>query len=293
MKNRFAFFLLSVFITAACNPNKNEKPGSSSASTISPTKKDSLQLTKPDDLVTILSRKEVPVLCYHHIRDRNWPAGSSMIEYDVKVQAFKEQMKSLADSGYKTITPDEYIAYLTTGAPLPDKPVMLTYDDTDKEQYTIGAAEMNKYGFKGVFFIMTISIGRPNYMTKEELKNLSDSGHVIAAHTWDHHRVTEYTDADWDKQLTESSKKLEAITGKSVKYFAYPFGLWNKPAIPQLQKRNMTAAFQLSAKRDSLEPLYTLRRMIVPGNWSVNTMHRAIKNTFRQKNGEAQRLSMR
>jgi peptidoglycan/xylan/chitin deacetylase (PgdA/CDA1 family) len=294
MKNRFTFFLPLFFIIAACNSNENEKQTSSSSSdTTSVAKQDSIQLRKPDDLVTILSRREVPVLCYHNIRDRNLPANSSIINYEVKTQAFKDQMKSLADSGYKTITPDEYVSYLTIGTPLPDKPVMLTYDDTDKEQYTIGAKEMNKYGFKGVFFIMTISIGRPNYMTKEELKNLADSGHVIAAHTWDHNRVTKYADEDWDKQLSESAKKLETITGKPVKYFAYPFGLWNQPAIPQLQKRNITAAFQLSGKRDSLQPLYTLRRMLVPGSWSINTMHKAMKNTFRQKENVVKGLAIR
>jgi peptidoglycan/xylan/chitin deacetylase (PgdA/CDA1 family) len=289
MKNPFTFYLILVFFTASCNSTKNEKQTSISTDTASVTKKDSLLPKKQDDLSTILSRKEVPVLCYHHIRNRNSPAG----EYEVRIEAFKDQMKSLADSGYKTITPDEYVAYLNNGTPLPDKPVLITYDDTDKEQYTIGAAEMNKYGFKGVFFIMTISIGRPNYMTKEELKSLSDSGHIIAAHTWDHHRVTKYTEADWDKQLTESAKKLETITGKPVKYFAYPFGLWNQPAIPELQKRNITAAFQLSAKRDSLQPLYTLRRILVPGSWSTNTMHKVMKSAFKQKTGEAQNLSMR
>ncbi len=293
MKNLLVISFLSIFLISACNSNKSEKQITVSTDTSSVVKKDFLITKKPDDLSTILSRKEVPVLCYHHIRDRNWPAGSRMSEYEVKIQAFKDQMKSLADSGYRTVTPDEYVSYLKYGTPLPDKPVMLTYDDTDKEQYTIGAAEMNKYGFKGVFFIMTISIGRPNYMTKEELKNLSDSGHVIAAHTWDHHRVTKYTDEDWDEQLTESAKKLETITGRPVKYFAYPFGLWNQPAIPQLQKRNIAAAFQLSAKRDSAQPLYTLRRMIVPGSWSVNTMHRAIKNTFKQRITEPQTLSLR
>ncbi len=293
MKNLFSICLMLIFIIASCNFNKNEKQISASTDAVSVRKKDSLITKKPDDLSTILSRNEVPVLCYHNIRDRNLPANSRIIDYEVKIQAFKDQMKSLADSGYKTITPDEYIAFLNNGTPLPDKPVMLTFDDTDKEQYAIGATEMNKYGFKGVFFIMTISIGRPNYMAKEELKNLSDSGHIIAAHTWDHHRVTKYTDEDWEKQLTESAKKLEIITGKPVKYFAYPFGLWNQPAIPQLQKRNITAAFQLSAKRDSLQPLYTLRRMLVSGSWSVNTMHRAMKNTFKQRNVEAQNLSMR
>ena len=55
---------------------------------------------------------------------------------------------------------------------------MITFDDTDEEQYSIGAAEMNKYGFKGVYFIMTISIGKPRYMSREQLKQLSDEGHV-------------------------------------------------------------------------------------------------------------------
>jgi peptidoglycan/xylan/chitin deacetylase (PgdA/CDA1 family) len=47
---------------------------------------------------------------------------------------------------------------------------------------------MEKYGFKGVFFVMTVSINRPNYFIKEQIKELSDTGNVIAAHTWDHHR---------------------------------------------------------------------------------------------------------
>ena len=57
---------------------------------------------------------------------------------------------------------------------------MLTYDDTDEEQYSIAFKEMNKYGFKGVYFIMTIAINRPRYMSKEQIKELSDSGNVIA-----------------------------------------------------------------------------------------------------------------
>ena len=71
---------------------------------------------------------------------------------------------------------------------------------------------------------MTVAINRPRYLTKEQIKNLSDSGHVIAAHTWDHHMVTKYQGADWDTQLSNPKKQLEAITGKPLKYFAYPFG---------------------------------------------------------------------
>jgi peptidoglycan/xylan/chitin deacetylase (PgdA/CDA1 family) len=60
---------------------------------------------------------------------------------------------------------------------------MITFDDTRGEQFSIGANEMDKYGFKGVFFVMTVSINRPNYLTKDQIKKLSNTGHVIAAHT--------------------------------------------------------------------------------------------------------------
>ena len=225
----------------------------------------------------------MPILCYHHIR--NFKAGESenMKSYSVTPAAFAAQMKALSDSGYSTILPDQLYEYLVHDGVLPAKPVMLTFDDTDEEQYSIGKTEMNKYGFKGVYFIMTIAINRPRYMSKDQIKNLSDSGHVIAGHTWDHHMVTKYQGEDWDIQLVKPRKQLEAITGKSITYFAYPFGLWNQAAIPEIKNRDYKLAFILSTKRDSTEPLYTVRRMIVPGQWSTNGMLKAMRSTFNKK----------
>jgi peptidoglycan/xylan/chitin deacetylase (PgdA/CDA1 family) len=190
-------------------------------------------------------------------------------------------MKALSDSGYSTILPDQLRDYLEYGTPIPEKSVMITFDDTDLEQFTVGAAEMKKYNFKGVFFIMTISINRPRYMSTEQIKQLSDEGHVIASHTWDHSMVTKYTEEDWEKQTVETRKKLEGITGKKIEYFAYPFGLWNTNAISELKERGYKMAFSLSSKRDSADPLFTVRRMLVPGTWTVNGMFKAMKSTFK------------
>jgi peptidoglycan/xylan/chitin deacetylase (PgdA/CDA1 family) len=66
--------------------------------------------------------------------------------------------------------------------------------------------------------------------------------------------VKKYTGADWDNQLVKPKATLETITGKPVEYFAYPFGLWNEAAIPELKKRGYKAAYQLSDKRDGNEP---------------------------------------
>ncbi|HYH03143.1 MAG TPA: polysaccharide deacetylase family protein, partial [Bacillota bacterium] len=184
--------------------------------------------------------------------------------------------------------------YLTKGTALPEKPVIISFDDTDEEQFRIAKPEMDKYGFKGVYFIMTISIGRPRYMTKEQIKQLADEGHIIGSHTWDHHRVDRYLPEntieergvkkvvnDWDQQLAKTKTRLEEITGKPVEYFAYPFGIWSSEGIPEIQKRGYKMAFQLSTKRDSLQPLYTVRRMIVAPTWSAEGMIRVMKSTFK------------
>ena len=233
------------------------------------------------DATTILSKKEVPILCYHNIKDFSSSASGMIKSYTVKPPAFAEQMKALADAGYHTILPEQLNNYLVFDGPLPEKPFMITFDDTREEQFSIGAAEMKKYGFKGVFFIMTVSINRPGYMSKEQIKKLSDDGHVIAAHTWDHHMVPKYSGDDWNTQLVKPKAKLEDIIGKPVTDFAYPFGLWNTAAIPELKKSGYKMAYILSTKRDPVDPLYTIRRIIVSGTWSTQGMIKSIESSFK------------
>lgn len=261
-------------VVAVTSPAAEPEAPTSTDASIDPDK------IKVADAVTILARPEVPVLCYHQIRDWKPTDSKTARDYIVPVDAFKAQLKMLADSGYHTISPDQLYNYLNTGAALPARPVMLTYDDTDLDQFTVAAPEMKKYGFKGVYFVMTVSLGRPRYMSREQVKQLSDEGHTIGSHTWDHHNVKKYQGDDWVTQIEKPSRQLETITGKPVKYFAYPFGLWNQPAIPELQKRGLLAAFQLYAPRDNQDPLYTIRRIIVPGSWSPATLNSRMRSSF-------------
>lgn len=229
----------------------------------------------------ILGRKEVPVLCYHQIRD--WKPTDSKVskDYIMPPADLKTELKMLHDSGYHTILPDQLYAYLTRGAALPSKPIMLTFDDTDEDQYTVAWPEMKKYGFRGVFFIMTISLNKlPHYMTVAQVKELYAAGNVLGSHTWDHHNVKKYQGKDWEIQIDKPTKQLEAITGTPIRYFAYPFGLWNPQALPELRKRNFVMAFQLADKMDHSDPLLTVRRIIVGGGWSLKTFDAAIKRDF-------------
>ena len=130
----------------------------------------SISAGKAGDATAILARPQVPILCYHQIRD--WTARDSKgaKDYIVPIAAFKAQIKMLADSGYHTISPDQLYAYMTTGAKLPSKPIMLTFDDTDLDQFTIARPTLEQYGYKAMYFVMTVSLGRPHYMTKAMVK---------------------------------------------------------------------------------------------------------------------------
>jgi peptidoglycan/xylan/chitin deacetylase (PgdA/CDA1 family) len=250
------------------------------------------------DNAAIMARKQVPVVCYHQIRDWKATDSKNAKDYIVQIAAFKEHIKMLADSGYHTILPDQLYAYLTTGAPLPKKPIMLTFDDTDLDQFTIANPTLKKYGFKAVYFVMTVSIGRPHYMTADMVKKLSDEGNIIGSHTWDHHRVDKYSHNstlkiigkngkittrpvdDWVTQIDKPTKKLEEITGKKIDYFAYPFGIWKKPVLPEFQKKGFKIAFQLADKRDPDYPLMTVRRILDSGYWSTKTFSNSVRNSF-------------
>jgi peptidoglycan/xylan/chitin deacetylase (PgdA/CDA1 family) len=251
------------------------------ATTVSdPAKPINIDEIKVADAKTILERKQVPVLCYHQIRDWKTTDSKMSKDYIIPIETFKSHLKMLADSGYHTILPDEYYAYLNTGRPLPEKPIMLTFDDTEHNQYAIAAPLMKKYGFKAVYFIMTVSLGRPNYMTKDQVRELSEAGHVIGSHTWDHHNVKKYEGDDWITQIDKPTKTLEAITGKKIEHFAYPFGLWNPEAFPELKKRRFKSAYVLAEKRDPNDPLFTIRRIIASGYWDAKRLSNSIRKSF-------------
>jgi len=298
MKNRILLLSLSAAISlSSCQSNSQTTTavGDTAAKASEPVKTEAsaqgnapadvdVSKIKPADAKTILARKQVPILCYHQVR--NWKPTDGKVgkDYIVEIQNFKDQMKMLADSGYQTILPDQLYAYLNTGAPLPAKPIMLTFDDTDLDQFTTAAPIMKKHGFKAVYFIMTVSIGKKgkfvHYMSSDQIKQLSDAGNVIGSHTYDHKNFKKYQGKDWEEQLDKPTKRLEEITGKKMTEFAYPFGLWNAEGIPELKKRGFRMAFSLADKRDQNDPLFTVRWIIASGYWSPRTLHNSIVKSF-------------
>ncbi len=293
IRNTLLYTLLSFFLwSCQSNQAKDNKSLNDSIQENTVENKSNTEETDPvayqnikkADAQTILARKQVPILCYHQVR--NWLPRDGKVgkDYIVEVENFKNHIKMLADSGYNTILPDQLYAYLNEGKPLPEKPIMITFDDTGLDQYTTANPILKQYGYKAVYFIMTVSIGKQgkfvNYMSAEQIKELSDEGNVIGSHSYDHKNFKKYEGKDWEEQLDKPTKRLEEITGKKITEFAYPFGLWNAQGIPELKKRNFRMAFSLADKRDENEPLYTIRRIIASGHWSPKTLHNSIIKSF-------------
>jgi peptidoglycan/xylan/chitin deacetylase (PgdA/CDA1 family) len=282
-----SLLLLAAGLCQFCNTSGAKSPS---------TPKDSVAAATPIDN----GRPQVPILCYHNIKD---VPGKTSPDYTISTAMFKAQIKMLSDSGYHSILPDQLYNYLTKGTALPSKPIMLTFDDSHAEHYTLAAPELEKYGFKGVFFVMTIPLNKPHYMTNDQVKGLSDRGHIVGIHTWDHQNVKKLAvgnpvvaklinvnkikdpsaqlEAVWNLELTKPKAKLEQITGKPIVYFAYPFGSWNYAAVDELKKGGVKAAFQLGDKIGDQAPLYTIRRILSEGNWSPVALSRMIHLAFK------------
>lgn len=223
-----------------------------------------VKLQPPAGPRTIRARAHIPVLCYHQIRD--WRASDSAVDrqYIVPPRAFAAQMAALDRHGFHPISPDQLLLHLTRGAPLPAHPVLLTFDDGTESQWTSALPVLRRHGFRATFFIMTVTLDRPNFLSRDQVRALAAAGHTIAGHTWDHHAVSDYGPADWRRQITQPTRELAGLTGRPIRFFAYPFGLWSRAAFPRLRAAGYRAAFQLSDRMDRRAPLMTLRRIIVP-----------------------------
>lgn len=218
----------------------------------------------------IASRATVPVLCWHQLRD--WRPSDSSYDRNGLIcppANFRAQLDAIQRGGYTTIDPDQYLAHMTSGAPLPPKPILLTFDDASGSQVTNGLPELRRRNMRGTFFIMTVVLDKRNWMTRADLRTLDHAGMTVAAHTYDHHEADKYSGTDWQVQLNQPRSELEKIIGKPVRHFAYPYGAWNSGDFPHLRAAGYSTAFQLTEKpMDLAQPLYTLRRTLVVSTWT-------------------------
>jgi len=238
-------------------------------------------LAATTDPKVIASRARVPVLCWHQLRD--WHPGDAGYARRLLIcppAVFRAQLDALSAAGYSTITADQYLAHLTTGAGLPPRPVLLSFDDSQPSQINEGLPQLARRSMTATFFVMTVVLGKPGWMTRDDLHRLDAAGMSVAAHTWDHHRADRYTPADYPVQFDQPRALLEKVLAKPVRHFAYPYGAWNSRGFAPLHAAGYATAFQLSDKAmDPRAPLHTLRRILVNSTWTRQDLLAQLQTT--------------
>jgi len=171
----------------------------------------------------------VPILMYHHISDP--PRGSDEIMRDLSLPGpdFELQLRYLINEGYQSITMQDLIRYIQQGAPLPAKPVLLTFDDGYKDAFTVAFPLLKKYGFTGTFFIFTKPINEENreYLSWQEVELMSAAGMEIGSHSYSHPDLRKLSAAALQKEILGSKKDIEAYIQKPVLFFCYPSGAYD------------------------------------------------------------------
>jgi peptidoglycan/xylan/chitin deacetylase (PgdA/CDA1 family) len=254
--NRLLAVALALLALAGCGGGAKKQAAAKATPARTPTPR--------TDAASMAARANVPVLCWHQIRAATGADSAQDRAYIVSPKALASQLDALDRAGYHAISGEALVAHVAIGKPLPSKPVLLTFDDGSAAQYTRALPLLRRHHFVATFFPMTVVLDKPGWLTSGQVRRLARAGMTIGAHTYDHHAVPDYEGEDWDTQLVAPAAKLARIVGHPVRLFAYPFGLWDREAFAHLDRSGYVAAFQLADKLDRGNPLWTLRRIIVP-----------------------------
>lgn len=182
----------------------------------------------------------VPVLLYHHVM----PNANNFIA--MTPAAFERQMTYLRDSGFHPISQAQMIAFLYEARPLPDKPVMITFDDGRANQLQYAVPILKKYGFTATFFVTRkwVTGGSAAFMTGAQVRGLADQGFDVGSHSLTHMPLQnrpgesrEAYSARVHDEVFVSKSFVESVTGKPCLAIAYPAGYYgNKTWLPEICK---------------------------------------------------------
>lgn len=219
-----------------------------------------LNVLSPTALSSDEISMQVPILMYHHLSED--VTNSEM----VSPAQFEAQIRALSEAGYTGVSFDELQAYVLRGEPLPEKPVVITFDDGYRSNYTLAYPILQKYNMKAAIFVIGVSFGKDHYKDTDyaitphfgaaEAAEMAASGLVsIQSHTYDMHQWLPYetgsavrenilplpgeSEEAYVQTLTEdftrSRAQLESATGQPVDVLAYPAGQYSTLAQVTLQ----------------------------------------------------------
>jgi peptidoglycan/xylan/chitin deacetylase (PgdA/CDA1 family) len=161
---------------------------------------------------------------YHHVNSAPPPADVYQAALTVTDAEFARQLAYLRCAGYATITVAQLFDGMYHGAPLPARPVILTFDDGHGDAYTNAFPALRWHGFVGSFSIVTGYVDIPPNLTWPQIVEMANAGMEITAHSVTHEDLNRSPDDIVRYQVVESKRALEANLGRPVNFFTYPSG---------------------------------------------------------------------
>lgn len=216
--------------------------------------------------------KGVPILYYHSIA--NLPGN----ELRVPPEKFEEQMKYLRDSGYTVISLDQLLNAYQSQEKLPQKPVVITFDDGYPDNYSIAFPILKQYNYTATFFVVT-SYMEPNQgmLSWDQLKEMLDYGMTIAPHTVNHSDLSQLPLARQREEIFGSKTALESKLGITTEFFCYPYGGFNKTTLDLLKESGFKLAVTTgSGNAKQGDNLYLLKRIYVNGLKDITEFKRKL-----------------
>lgn len=167
-------------------------------------------------------KARVPVIMYHDI------LVEKEVIFDLTPQELKHHFELIKSNKMTPISLNRLIAHLRTGSPLPNKPILLTFDDGYSGHYEYAYPLLKKYSYPAVFAIHTSSVGvnaGRTHVSWQQLRTMaSDPLITISSHSKTHPALTKLSDKQLYKEVVESKQILETKLNRQITYFTYPYG---------------------------------------------------------------------
>ena len=209
-----------------------------------------------------------PILLYHHI---GLPSSQAASTYYVAPEDFEIQMKALSDWGYTSISISQLVEAILHSARLPNRPVVITFDDGDLDVFTNAYPLMQKYGFTGVMYIVANFLYADGYLGLDQIQELVAAGWEVGSHSMTHAHLP-YNHDRLNLEIAQSRIDLQETLGVQVMSFAYPFGEMDATVSTQVQSYGYTSAVGLGTLwNQSVYNLYYLSRWPVIGGVDLGT----------------------
>ena len=209
---------------------------------------------------------------YHYISELPPDADIYRTDLTVTPEQFQAELQYLQEQGYETVRLSDIYTTLTTGKPLPARPIVLTFDDGYKDAYTNAMPLLQAYGYAGEFFVLATPAHyeAPGYLTWNDMLAMSDAGMSMQAHGRDHYDLT---NRDFDflvYQILGAKEAVEAHTNQPVTFFCYPSGRYDADTQAVVESAGYEGAVTTAWGTElRLDNRYAWPRIRIRGEWGL------------------------